>query len=81
MKEIVKYLVKVVQVAGEAWCRKEVRTQKVSQMKAERINLSLVSHMRKRFLLLNSWVVESGALTSFVWFVCVRVCVFFKAIL
>lgn len=50
MKEIVKYLVKkknkkVVQVASEAWCRRKVRTQKVSRMKRGS-SLSLVSCVR-----------------------------------
>lgn len=55
MKEIVKYLVKVVQVASEAWCRRAVRTQKVSRTKKEKSfigvtheKLSLLSKTKKK---------------------------------
>lgn len=48
MKEIVKYwFKKVAQVASEAWCRRKVRTQKVSRAKKERKSPSLVSHVGK----------------------------------
>lgn len=57
MKEIVKYLVKVVQVASEAWCRRAVRTQKVSRTKKEKSfigvtheKLSLLSKTKKKKL-------------------------------
>lgn len=46
MKEIVKYLVKVVQVASKAWCRRKGQDPESESNEEGKNSLSLVSHVR-----------------------------------